>query len=79
MKSKKKLWFTMVLHPLKGWIRVGKAYGSAKVARDWVPFVRAAWRGCQTTVSQHTFYFIDGKMTEASQKILSEKYNLDAP
>lgn len=39
------VYFTMVNHPLKGWVRVGNAYSSRKTAQGWLGFVRVAWRG----------------------------------
>ena len=38
------VYFTMVNHPLKGWVRVGNAYSSRKTAQGWLGFVRtSAW------------------------------------
>lgn len=73
------LFFTMVLHPVSGWMRVGNAYGSMDCAKTWLPLVRGAWRGLRVKVSRCTIRMIDGKLCEGSLKVLSEKYNLDAP
>ena len=74
------VFFTMVYDPrFKGWTRTGKAYTSRKTAREWVPFVRAAWRGCRTKVCQCTLTWHDGKLTPKSVKVLDEKFNMDAP
>lgn len=69
----------MVLHPLTGWTRTGKAYGSRTSAKEWIPFVRGAFRGLRARVCQCTLTWKDGHMTEASKKILSEKFNMDPP
>lgn len=50
--EKRTVFFTMVMHPAKGWTRVGNAYPSRKAAADWLPFVRGAWRGLRAKVSQ---------------------------
>ena len=73
------VFFTMVLHPSQGWIRVGKAFTSKESAQGWVPFVRSAWRGCRTKVSRATFTWQDGVMTPQSKKVLDEKFNMDVP
>jgi hypothetical protein len=73
------VFFTMVRHPFNGWTRVGKAFASKESAKGWVPFVRKAWRGCHTKVSQCTLIWRDGKLTPKSVKVLDEKFNMDAP
>ena len=73
------VWFTMVLHPLGGWARVGNAYLNRKAAVGWLPFVRGAWRGCRARVSRCTLTFVDGKLDDRSARVLSQKYNLDPP
>jgi len=75
----RRVWFTMVLHPVNGWMRVGNAYGSRKAASEWLPFVRGAWRGLRTRVSQCSLRFVDGVLDERSRRTLDEKYNLDPP
>ena len=75
----RRVWFTMVLHPAKGWMRAGKAYGSRKAAREWVPFVRVAWRGLRVKVSQCTLRWVNGQLDERSRRTLDEKFNMDAP
>ena len=75
----RRVWFTMVLHPAKGWMRAGKAYGSRETAREWVPFVRGAWRGLRVKVSQCTIRWVNGKLDEKSRRTLDEKFNMDAP
>lgn len=77
--TKQTVYFTMVLHPGKGWIRVGNAYASRKAATEWLPFVRGVWRGCRARVSQCTLHIYDGKLTYSSLRVLDRKYNLDAP
>jgi hypothetical protein len=76
---RRRVFFTMVYHPLKGWFRVGNAYSSKKAAQSWCPFVRGAWRGCRTKVAQFTAVFRDGKLDAKSRRALDEKFNLDAP
>ena len=73
------VFFTMVQHPCEGWMRVGKAFATKEAARGWVPFVRKAWRGLRTKVSQCTLTWQDGKLTAESVKVLDEKFNMDAP
>lgn len=76
--EKRTVFFTMVMHPAKGWTRVGNAYPSKKSASDWLPFVRGAWRGCRAKVSQCTLRIEDGKVCEESKRVLDKKFNLDA-
>lgn len=75
----RRVWFVMVLHPDKGWMRVGNAYGSRQAAREWLPLVRGAWRGLRTRVSQCTLRWVNGELTDRSRRTLDEKFNLDAP
>lgn len=77
LKTSRKLFFLMVLHPVSGWSRVGNAYPSAKAAGEWRSFVRSAWRGLPVRTATCTVRFVDGKITAASRKVLSEKFNLD--
>ncbi|HYE79203.1 MAG TPA: hypothetical protein VEI97_14565 [bacterium] len=72
------VFFTMVRHPVNGWIRVGNAYASRKAASGWLSFVRGAWRGCQVRVSQCTLQYVGGVLTERSRAVLDQKYNLDS-
>lgn len=76
--EKRKLFFTMVLHPATGWTRVGNAYGSRKIAHSWLPFVRGAWRGLRAKVSQFTVILENGRPCEKSRRVLDTKYNLDS-
>lgn len=75
----RRVWFTMVSHPANGWIRAGKAYGSREAAREWVPFVRGAWRGLRVKVSQCTLRWVNGQLDERSRRTLDKKFNMDAP
>lgn len=76
--EKRTLFFTMMMHPVKGWTRVGNVYPSRKAAADWLPFVRGYWRGMRVKVSQATVRLDDnGKICEKSRRLLDEKYNLD--
>lgn len=75
----RRVWFTMVLVPVKGWTRVGGAYGSEKAARGWLRFVSQAWHGLRTKTSQCTLRWKDGVMDERSRKTLSEKFNMEPP
>jgi hypothetical protein len=75
----RRVWFTMVSHPAKGWMRVGKAYGSRAAAAEWVPFVRGAWRGLRVKVAQCTLRWVNGQLDERSRRTLDEKFNMNAP
>jgi len=75
----RRVWFTMVLVPTKGWTRVGKAYGSEKSARGWLRFVSQAWHGLRTKTAQCTLRWQDGVMDEQSRRTLSEKFNMEPP
>lgn len=77
--TKQTVYFTMVLHPLKGWVRTGQAKASRDDATQWLPVVRGAWRGCRTKVSQLTIRFVDGVMDEKSRITLDKKFNMDPP
>ena len=74
--EKRTIFFTMVMHPEKGWIRVGNSYPSRAAAAEWLPFVRGAWRGLRVKVSQCTLRLEGGKVCDASQRMLDDKYNL---
>lgn len=78
MQTTKTVYFTMVLHPVSGWMRVGNAYPSRGSAKDWVPFVRRAWRGLRTKVEPCTLEFEDGVLSEHSRRVLDQKFNLDS-
>lgn len=72
------VWFTMVRKPSGEWSRVGRAYRDRTVAVSWLPFVRGAWRGCKVRLSQCTIKrTVDGKVSEQSRRVLSEKFNMD--
>ena len=75
----RRVWFTMVLVPTKGWTRVGKAYGSEKSARGWLRVVSQAWHGLRTKTAQCTLRWQDGVMDERSRRTLSEKFNMEPP
>ncbi|AQH05957.1 hypothetical protein A9R05_44190 (plasmid) [Burkholderia sp. KK1] len=77
--EKRTVFFTMVLHPVTGWTRVGNAYSSRETASGWLSFVRGAWRGCRVKVSQCTLRFKNGVLTEKSRQILDQKFNLEPP
>lgn len=79
MTTKQTVYFTMVCHPAQGWIRIGNAYRTREAAKDWLPFVRKAWRGLKGKVQACTLHFEDGVLTEASRRLLDEKFNLEAP
>lgn len=78
MTERRKVFFTMVDHPLQGPIRVGNAYPTKGNAKGWLPFVRGAWRGCRTFVSTCTLTLVDGALSARSVALLDRKYNLDA-
>lgn len=74
-----RFYFTMVLHPFNGWIRVGKPYATRAIAKSWIPFVRKAWRGCKAKVETFTPKYENGEMNAESKRILLERYNFDPP
>ena len=75
----KRVWFIMVHHPVEGWMRAGKAYGSKESATGWVQFVSRAWKGLRTKVEPCDLTYVDFKMDAESVKILSDKFNMDPP
>lgn len=77
--EKRRVYFTMVLHPARGWIRVGNAYASQESAKSWLSFVRGSWRGCRARVAQCTLRLVDGKPDSRSLAVLDKKFNMDAP
>ena len=79
MKKQIIVYFVMVNHPLKGWMRCGKAYATKADAKEWVPFVRASWSGFRTKAVSCVLTYKDGVMTQASVNKLSIKFNMDAP
>lgn len=78
-KTKRTVFFTMVLHPQKGWVRAGQPKASRDEAKWWLGVVRNAWRGCRVKVSQLTLRFVDGVMDEKSRITLDKKFNMDPP
>lgn len=79
MTTKRRCYFTMVLHPEKGWTRVGKAYASRTVAASWLPVVHRAWQGCRARVAQCTVRYVAGRLDAASVETLDRKFNMEAP
>jgi hypothetical protein len=69
----------LVLHPLNGWLRVGKAYNSRETAKGWLGFVRGAWRGCRVKVLSCPLTWINRKLDAASLRRLDVQFNMDAP
>ena len=78
MRTSKTVFFSMIMHPASGWTRVGNAYPNKEAAKDWVPFVRRAWRGLRTKVEPCVLLFDDGVLSEESQCLLDQKFNLDS-
>jgi len=76
-QSTKTVFFTMVYH-LSGWMRVGNAYPTRESAKEWLPMVRARWRGLRTKVESCVLTFKDGVLSEESRQLLDQKFNLDA-
>lgn len=76
--KKRTLFFIMVLHPVDGWIRVGKPYASRAAATEWLPIVRGSWRYMRTKIAQLTVALVNGKPTEKFRRILDQKFNIDA-
>ena len=77
-KEKRTVYFTMVLHPLTGWTRVGNAYSSRKAARGWLGFVRGRWH-LPTRVAACTLTLVDRRPDARSLSVLDKKFNLDPP
>jgi hypothetical protein len=77
--ERRKVFFLMVTHPLKGRIRVGTAHNSRESAAGWRSFVSDAWHRLPVHISACTLHFVDGALTPQSIKILDQKYNLDPP
>lgn len=73
------VYFTMILHPARGWMRVGNAFGSRSSAKEWLPFVSSAWHGMRAKVARCTIRFEGAIPDQASRKVLDEKFNLDVP
>lgn len=78
-RTKRKVFFTMMHHPAKGWIRVGRPFASREVAKSWVPFVEKAKGGAPVHVESFTLIFDNGSLTPACVKRLSARYNMDPP
>ena len=76
---RRRVYFTMVLHPIDGWIRVGKAYNARETAKGWLGFVRAAWRGCRVKVLSCQLTWSDGKLNAEYIERLDVQFNMDAP
>lgn len=79
MTKSVKVFFTMVKHPFRGWIRVGNAYSSKEAAQEWLPFVSKAWSGLKAKVSPCTLKFVNGKLSNASLHTLDVKFNMNPP
>lgn len=78
--EKRAVYFTMVQHPVKGWMRVGSTYKTRESAAEWLPFVRKCWRMvCRVRVSQCTLRLVNGELDEKSKRVLDTKFNMDAP
>lgn len=74
----KTVFFAMILHPLKGWTRVGNAYSSRKSAQSWLGFVRSYWH-LRAKVASCTLTLVNGQPDERSRRVLDTKFNLDPP
>lgn len=70
--------FFIMVHHLNGWIRVGQPYPTPEAAKDWVPFVRKAWRGLKTKVEPCKLSFLNGVITAESRQLLDQKFNVEA-
>lgn len=73
------LFFVMVDMHEKGWTRVGLYYPTRQIALRWATIARRRWHGLPTRVRQFTFFVVDGHVDERARRILSEKFNMDAP
>ena len=77
--EKIRVFFTMVEHPIDGWIRVGKAYPTRDAAKEWIGFVRRHWRFCRVRISSCTLRRVNGELDERSRQVLDKKFNMDPP
>ena len=77
--KKRRLYFTMVHHPINGRIRVGSACAAVSDARYWLPIVRRAWRGLRVTMAQCTLVWHDGVLTAKSVETLDRQFNMLPP
>jgi len=69
-----------MVHTPDGIRRVGKTYYSLQTAREWLPFVRASFRGCKVEVRSMVVRFDDsGQMDDKSRKRLDEEFNMEVP
>lgn len=77
-KEKRTVFFTMILHPVTAWTRVGNAYSSRKDAQGWLGFVRGRWH-LPARVAACTITLVDGVPDARSLEVLDKKFNLDPP
>ena len=75
---RRRVYFTIIDHPYRGWIRVGAAYGKRETAKGWLPFVRRSWRGLRGKVLSCQLVWRNGKLDDKSVRLL-EAFNMDAP
>lgn len=72
------VYFCMIKHPFRGWIRVGQQHSTKESASGWLQFARAAYHNLPGRISQCTVSIIDGKVSERDRKILDQKFNISA-
>ena len=75
---RRRIYFTMIEHPYRGWIRVGPSYGKRATAKGWLPFVRRSWHGLRGKVLSCPLVWRDGRLDEKSVRLL-DSFNMDAP
>ena len=74
---RRRIYFTMIEHPYRGWIRVGPSYGKRATAKGWLPFVRRSWHGLRGKVLSCPLVWRDGRLDEKSVRLL-DSFNMDA-
>lgn len=76
--KKRTLFFTMVLHPLEGWMRAGNAYPTRAAAAEWLPIVKGRWHTRAKVAQLTVMVDAKGNVDERSRRVLLDKFNLIA-
>ncbi len=75
-----RVFFLMVNHPVRGWVRVGNSYSTRESAASWRGFVRKAWHGCPVQVEMLKLHYTEsGELSPETIRVLDQRFNLDAP
>lgn len=79
MKPPITYWFTMIEKD-DAWVRIGPAYKTEKIARNWLKFVKGRYKTRRGKISQFTLRFDKhGMLTARCERILAEKYRMNEP